>query len=118
MIDTFRIGIRSNKQTNSPIAFLNYRLISSGLYIHIISESLNFQEVWDTARRLSCTWRDSYSKQVNFAPLRVSMLDVVQTEFKGDEIKCWMDIRQGVYPNASTKGNRYDKERRKLLDRI
>ncbi|KAF2361611.1 Zona pellucida domain [Trinorchestia longiramus] len=59
------------------------------------------QEVWDTARRLSCSWRNNYSKQVNFKPLSVAMLDVIRTDFKGEPFNCWMDIQRGVYPNTS-----------------
>ncbi|XP_018027406.1 titin [Hyalella azteca] len=58
------------------------------------------QEVWDTARRISCSWRNNYSKQVNFKPLSIAMLDVVRSDFKGEPLKCWMDIRRGIYPNT------------------
>lgn len=59
------------------------------------------QEVWDTAKKISCVWTSKYDKAVNFEPLQVGMLDVVQTRFEGDDVKCWMDIQRGTYPNVS-----------------
>lgn len=59
------------------------------------------QEVWDTAKKISCVWTSKYDKAVNFEPLQVGMLDVVQTSFEGDDVKCWMDIQRGTYPNVS-----------------
>ncbi|XP_042221925.1 uncharacterized protein LOC121866368 isoform X2 [Homarus americanus] len=58
------------------------------------------QELWDTAKKLSCVWTNKYNKAVNFEPLQVSMLEVVQTRFEGDDIKCWMDIQRGTYPHT------------------
>ena len=48
-------------------------------------------------------WNSKYKKAVNFEPLQVSMLDVVQTRFEGEDVKCWMDIQRGTYPNVSKR---------------
>lgn len=59
------------------------------------------QEVWDQARKLRCTWHDQYEKSVTFRPFPVDMLDVVRTDFAGDNVGCWMQIQVGKGPWAS-----------------
>lgn len=53
------------------------------------------QEVWDQARKLRCTWHDQYEKSVTFRPFPVDMLDVIRTDFAGDNVGCWMQIQVG-----------------------
>uniref|UniRef100_T1L3T9 ZP domain-containing protein n=1 Tax=Tetranychus urticae TaxID=32264 RepID=T1L3T9_TETUR len=70
-----------------------------------------YQEVWDSARLLSCRYslqRDLpvQEKRVIFKPFLVDMLDVIRVpmaDFAGDEHKvdCWMDVTKGRYPNNS-----------------
>ena len=35
------------------------------------------------------------------------MLEVVQSRFQGDDLKCWMDIKKGAYPNVCPKRFNY-----------
>lgn len=57
--------------------------------------------MWDQARKLRCTWHDQYEKSVTFRPFPVDMLDVVRTDFAGDNVGCWMQIQVGRGPWAS-----------------
>jgi len=66
----------------------------------VIQFDPRFQEIWDTARRLTCASRSQYRKQIKFDPLHISMLDVVGTHFRQSDLKCWMDIKRGEYPNV------------------
>ncbi|KAI2807049.1 hypothetical protein BLOT_009011 [Blomia tropicalis] len=59
------------------------------------------QEAWDQARKLRCTWHDSYEKSVSFRPFPVDMVDVVRADFAGDNVGCWMQIQVGRGPWAS-----------------
>jgi len=61
------------------------------------------QEIWDTARKLSCASAASPVKQkkVLFKPFVVDMLEVVSVPTaSGSSVDCWMDIRKGQYPNV------------------
>lgn len=57
------------------------------------------QEMWDKARKLRCTWHDLYEKSVTFRPFPVDTLDVIRTDFAGDNVGCWMQIQvgKGIY---------------------
>ncbi|CAB3376481.1 Hypothetical predicted protein [Cloeon dipterum] len=62
------------------------------------------QEVWDTARKLSCATTAAAIKQkkVIFKPFVVDMLEVVSVPTAGGKsVDCWMDIRKGQYPNTA-----------------
>ncbi|GAB6023646.1 hypothetical protein CHUAL_008413 [Chamberlinius hualienensis] len=59
------------------------------------------QEVWDQARKLRCTWYDYYEKTVTFKPFNVDTLQVVQANFLGDNVQCWMQIQAGRGPWAN-----------------
>ncbi|KAJ8931013.1 hypothetical protein NQ314_016134 [Rhamnusium bicolor] len=69
--------------------------------IIVIQYDPQVQEVWDQARKLRCTWHDQYEKSVTFRPFPVDMLDVVRTDFAGDNVGCWMQIQVGKGPWAS-----------------
>ncbi|XP_022903786.1 uncharacterized protein [Onthophagus taurus] len=69
--------------------------------IIIIQYDPQVQEVWDQARKLRCTWHDQYEKSVTFRPFPVDMIDVVRTDFAGDNVGCWMQIQVGKGPWAS-----------------
>lgn len=76
----------------------------SGTYfenIIVVQYDPQVQEVWDQARKLRCTWHDQYEKSVTFRPFPVDMLDVVRTDFAGDNVGCWMQIQVGKGPWAS-----------------
>jgi hypothetical protein len=46
-------------------------------------------EVWDEAKRLRCEWYNDYEKGVTKPPIRVSDLEVVELNFRG-EILNWV----------------------------
>ena len=58
-------------------------------------------QVWDEAKRLRCEWYNDYEKGVTKPPIRVSDIDVVELNFRGDNVDCWMEIQQGKGPWAS-----------------
>ncbi len=60
------------------------------------------QEVWDTARRISCDWKSTFEKEVVFNPIQVGMLNVEEVRFSGDNVECWMDIKRGNTPFGNT----------------
>lgn len=57
--------------------------------------------MWDEAKRLRCEWYNDYEKGVTKPPIRVSDLEVVELNFRGDNVDCWMEIQQGKGPWAS-----------------
>jgi hypothetical protein len=61
------------------------------------------QEIWDTARRISCATTDRKEKTVIFQPFVVDMLEVVTVPVSTGTVDCWMDIRRGQFPNVSTR---------------
>lgn len=58
-------------------------------------------EVWDEAKRLRCEWYNDYEKGITKPPIRVSDLEVVELNFRGDNVDCWMEIQHGKGPWAS-----------------
>ncbi|KAH9417556.1 hypothetical protein DERP_014876 [Dermatophagoides pteronyssinus] len=54
----------------------------------IIQNDPDYQEVWDSARRLSCDWVQRLEKTITFSPF----------------VDCWMDIQRGHGPFAPTIG--------------
>ena len=83
------------------------------------------QEVWDTARRISCSWEDSYQKSIrlcqnvmsccmscylmsprcSFQPFSVDSVSTVtvgERERGGRRVHSWMDIRAGRHPHVNT----------------
>ena len=44
-------------------------------------------EVWDEAKRLRCEWYNDYEKGITKPPIRVSDLEVVELNFRGEIIK-------------------------------
>ena len=51
---------------------------------------------------MQCTLADKFSKYVTWSPVSVDMLDVVtgRPNSGRNDIDCWMDILQGIYPNV------------------
>ncbi|XP_068911871.1 uncharacterized protein dy [Tenebrio molitor] len=102
----FEIGIHAcGTSGNTENGLYGYGAESgSGTYfenIIVIQYDPQVQEVWDQARKLRCTWHDQYEKSVTFRPFPVDMLDVVRTDFAGDNVGCWMQIQVGKGPWAS-----------------
>lgn len=58
-------------------------------------------EVWDEAKRLRCEWFNDYEKTASKPPMVIADLDVIQLDFRGDNVDCWMEIQQGKGPWAS-----------------
>lgn len=59
------------------------------------------QEIWDIARRLSCSWTTNIAKTVTFLPFSVGMLDIQELSFGGDNVECWMELLVGEGPFAA-----------------
>ncbi|XP_068236797.1 uncharacterized protein [Palaemon carinicauda] len=67
----------------------------------IVQNDPTIQEIWDVARTIKCDWVDNFVKSVAFSPFTVGMLDAQEVAFQGDSpIECWMDLKQGEYPNT------------------
>ncbi|KAK8392333.1 hypothetical protein O3P69_017721 [Scylla paramamosain] len=56
------------------------------------------QEVWDTARKITCDWTNRMEKLITFQPFAVDMLQAKEVRYTGDDLKCWMDIKVGKGP--------------------
>nr|WET32016.1 dy [Henosepilachna vigintioctopunctata] len=102
----FEIGIHAcGTSGNTENGLYGYGAESgSGTFfenIIVIQYDPQVQEVWDQARKLRCTWHDQYEKSVTFRPFPVDTLDVVRTDFAGDNVGCWMQIQVGKGPWAS-----------------
>lgn len=102
----FEIGIHAcGTSGNTENGLYGYGAESgSGTFfenIIVIQYDPQVQEVWDQARKLRCTWHDQYEKSVTFRPFPVDMLDVIRTDFAGDNVGCWMQIQVGKGPWAS-----------------
>jgi hypothetical protein len=65
------------------------------------------QEIWDTARKISCATTDRKEKTVIFQPFVVDMLEVVTVPVSTGTVDCWMDIQRGEFPNVSAKCEHY-----------
>jgi hypothetical protein len=61
------------------------------------------QEIWDTARKISCATTDRKEKTVIFRPFVVDMLEVVTVPVSTGTVDCWMDIQRGEFPDVSTR---------------
>lgn len=58
-------------------------------------------EVWDEAKRLRCEWYNDYEKTATKPPMVIADLEVVELNFRGDNVDCWMEIQNGKGPWAS-----------------
>jgi len=50
----------------------------------VIQYDQDLIEVWDEAKRLRCEWYNDYEKGVTKPPIRVSDLEVVELNFRGN----------------------------------
>ncbi|XP_054168629.1 putative uncharacterized protein DDB_G0282133 [Oppia nitens] len=65
----------------------------------VIQYGTDIIEAWDEAKRLRCEWFEAYEKPATFRPaIPVADLDVIEMNFQGDEIDCWMSIQEGKGP--------------------
>ncbi|XP_037803686.1 uncharacterized protein LOC119598129 [Penaeus monodon] len=60
------------------------------------------QEVWDTARKITCDWTTRMEKLITFRPFAVDMLQAKEVRYSGDDVMCWMDIQLGKGPFSNT----------------
>ncbi|XP_059617652.1 uncharacterized protein LOC132262397 [Phlebotomus argentipes] len=67
----------------------------------VVQYDKDLLEVWDEAKRLRCEWFNDYEKTASKPPMVIADLDVIQLDFRGDNVDCWMEIQQGKGPWAS-----------------
>ncbi|XP_068236799.1 uncharacterized protein [Palaemon carinicauda] len=60
------------------------------------------QEIWDTARKITCNWSSRMEKLITFRPFAVDMLPAKNVQYSGDDVMCWMDIKLGKGPFSNT----------------
>lgn len=68
--------------------------------ILIIQTDDDVQEIWDSARKITCETSVGGDKTVIFKPFVVDMLEVVNVPTQKGAVDCWMDIQSGSYPNV------------------
>ena len=67
----------------------------------VVQYGTDIIEAWDEAKRLRCEWFEAYEKPATFRPaIPVADLDVIEMNFQGDDIDCWMEIQEGKGPWA------------------
>ncbi|KAH9425143.1 hypothetical protein DERP_011871 [Dermatophagoides pteronyssinus] len=65
----------------------------------VIQYGTDIIEAYDEAKRLRCEWFEAYEKPATFRPaIPVADLDIIEMNFQGDEIDCWMSIQEGKGP--------------------
>ncbi|KAB7493593.1 Cuticlin-1, partial [Armadillidium nasatum] len=67
----------------------------------IIQYDADLIEVWDEAKRLRCEWYNDYEKTASKPPMVIADLEVVELNFRGDNVDCWMEIQDGKGPWAA-----------------
>ncbi|KAI2810632.1 hypothetical protein BLOT_001795 [Blomia tropicalis] len=68
----------------------------------VIQYGTDIIEALDEAKRLRCEWFEAYEKPATFRPaIPVADLDIIEMNFQGDEIDCWMSIQEGKGPMSS-----------------
>lgn len=68
--------------------------------IIIIQADDSVQEIWDTARKITCETGGETEKTVIFKPFVVDMLEVINVPTAKGAVDCWMDIQKGQFPNV------------------
>lgn len=66
----------------------------------VVQYDKDLLEVWDEAKRLRCEWFNDYEKTATKPPMVIADLDVIQLDFRGDNVDCWMEIQHGKGPWA------------------
>ncbi|XP_015908451.1 uncharacterized protein [Parasteatoda tepidariorum] len=62
-------------------------------------------EAWDEAKKIRCEWHDGYEKSAYKMPITISDLDVVEMNFQGDDVDCWLEVQDGKGPwSAKVEG--------------
>ncbi|XP_055942355.1 uncharacterized protein LOC129972294 isoform X2 [Argiope bruennichi] len=70
----------------------------------IIQYGEDILEAWDEAKRLRCEWLESFNKESSKQNLAISDIEVVELNFQGDDIDCWMEVQEGKGPWARPVG--------------
>ena len=63
----------------------------------VIQYDKDLIEVWDEAKRLRCEWYNDYEKGITKPPIRVSDLEVVELNFRGENENTWIDATREMY---------------------
>lgn len=69
--------------------------------ILVIQSDEEVQEVWDLARKISCSQSEQAEKTIIFKPFVVDMLEVVSVPTSRGGVECWMDIQRGEFPKVT-----------------
>lgn len=69
--------------------------------ILVIQSDIEVQEIWDTARKISCSRSEEHEKIIFFKPFVVDMLEVINVETSRGGVECWMDIQRGLFPKVT-----------------
>lgn len=93
---TYSFNILYNKCGTKPD--MNGKFYENNIVIQYDKDLI---EVWDEAKRLRCEWYNDYEKGITKPPIRVSDIEVVELNFRGDNVDCWMEIQHGKGPWAS-----------------
>ncbi|GIX73899.1 ZP domain-containing protein [Caerostris darwini] len=70
----------------------------------VIQYGEDILEAWDEAKRLRCEWLESFDKQSSKPTLAISDIEIVELNFQGDDIDCWMEVQEGKGPWARQVG--------------
>ncbi|KAK2719599.1 uncharacterized protein LOC136037321 [Artemia franciscana] len=93
---SFRFSILYNSCGTKPD--MNGKFYENTIVVQYDEELI---EVWDEAKRLRCEWYNDYEKTATKPPMVISDLEVVELNFRGDNVDCWMEIQNGKGPWAS-----------------
>lgn len=69
--------------------------------ILVIQSDEDVQDLWDMARKISCTRNFEKEQTIIFKPFVVDMLEVVSVETSSGPVQCWMDIMIGKFPQIT-----------------
>lgn len=69
--------------------------------ILVIQSDEEVQEIWDTARKISCSQTEQQEKTIIFKPFVVDMLEVISVPTARGGVDCWMDIQRGEFPKVT-----------------
>lgn len=58
--------------------------------ILVIQADESVQEIWDTARRITCSRSEAAEKTIYWKPFVVDMLEVVNVPTQTGGVECWM----------------------------
>ncbi|CAL1287760.1 unnamed protein product [Larinioides sclopetarius] len=70
----------------------------------VIQYGEDILEAWDEAKRLRCEWLESFNKESSKPTLAISDIEIVELNFQGDDIDCWMEVQEGKGPWARPVG--------------